>query len=241
MVTDGGWRPTRSLDRESRLAKAAKIGTLIEQRRALSGARLLEIGTGGGIIASVLAERVGPLGDVVSVDVEDFRSITEGYAFQMVEGVELPFTDATFDVVVSNHTIEHVGGSDEQLVHLREMARVLRPDGLGYLASPSRWALVEPHFKVPFLSWLPPVARSDALRLLRRGSVYDVNPRTRGELLQLIERAGLHATDVTVDALRVTLAVERPGVLARAIEAVPEHVLRLARRAIPTIVFMLHH
>jgi SAM-dependent methyltransferase len=241
MVADGGWRPTRSLDRDSRLAKAAKIVTLIEQRRALSGARLLEIGTGGGIIASVLAERVGALGDVVSVDVEDFRSITEGYTFRMVEGVELPFTDGTFDVVVSNHTIEHVGGSERQLVHLCEMARVLRPDGLGYLASPSRWALVEPHFKVPFLSWLPPVARNDALRLVGRGSVYDVNPRTRGELLQLIERAGLHATDVTVDALRVTLEVERPGVLARAIEAVPEPVLRMARRAIPTIVFMLHH
>lgn len=241
MVVEGGWRPTRSLDRDSRLAKAAKIATLIEQRRALSGVRLLEVGTGGGIIASVLSERVGPLGEVVSVDVEDFRSVTDGYAFRMVEGVELPFTDATFDVVVSNHTIEHVGGPEEQLVHLQEMARVLRPDGLGYLASPSRWALVEPHFRVPFLSWLPPVARSNALRLVHRGSVYDVSPRTRGELLDLIARAGLRATDVTVDALRITLQVERPGVLTRATETLPERVLRVARRAIPTIVFVLYH
>jgi SAM-dependent methyltransferase len=241
MVVEGGWRPTRSLDRDSRLAKAAKIATLIEQRRALSGVRLLEVGTGGGIIASVLSERVGPLGEVVSVDVEDFRSVTDGYAFQMVEGVELPFTDATFDVVVSNHTIEHVGGPEEQLVHLQEMARVLRPDGLGYLASPSRWALVEPHFRVPFLSWLPPVARSNALRLVHRGSVYDVSPRARGELLDLIARAGLRATDVTVEALRITLQVERPGLLTRATETLPEPVLHVARRAIPTMVFVLYH
>jgi SAM-dependent methyltransferase len=241
MVVEGGWRPTRSLDRDSRLAKAAKIATLIEQRRALSGVRLLEVGTGGGIIASVLSERVGPLGEVVSVDVEDFRSVTDGYAFQMVEGVELPFTDATFDVVVSNHTIEHVGGPEEQLVHLQEMARVLRPDGLGYLASPSRWALVEPHFRVPFLSWLPPVARSNALRLVHRGSVYDVSPRARGELLDLIARAGLRATDVTVEALRITLQVERPGLLTRATQTLPEPVLGVARRAIPTMVFVLYH
>jgi SAM-dependent methyltransferase len=238
MVTEGGWKPKRSLDIESRRAKAAKIATLVERRRPLAGAALLEIGTGGGIIASLLAERVGDGASVWSVDVDDLRTITEGYEFRLVEGVELPFEDDRFDVVVSNHTIEHVGGLDAQLVHLREIARVLRPGGVGYLATPTRWAPVEPHFKVPLLSWLPPGARDRALRLSRRGSVYDINPRTRPELLRLIERAGLRATDVTVDALRATAEVE-PGPAGRAAAALPGGVLTAARGAVPTMVFLL--
>jgi SAM-dependent methyltransferase len=238
MVTEGGWKPKRSLDVESRRAKATKIAAIIEPRRALAGADLLEIGTGGGIIASLLAERVGGSGAVWSVDVDDLRTVTDGYQFRLVGGVELPFDDERFDIVVSNHTIEHVGGPDAQLVHLREIARVLRPGGVGYLASPTRWALVEPHFKVPLLSWLPPGARDRALRLSRRGSVYDISPRTRPELLRLIERAGLRATDVTVDALRATAEIE-PGPAGRAAAALPGGVLTAARGAVPTMVFLL--
>jgi SAM-dependent methyltransferase len=240
MVTEGGWKPKRSLDRESRRAKAAKIAALVEREHPLAGADLLEIGTGGGIIASLLAERVGNEGSVWSVDVDDLRTVTDGYEFRLVEGVELPFEDDRFDVVVSNHTIEHVGGPDAQLAHLREIARVLRPGGVGYLASPTRWALVEPHFKVPMLSWLPPDARTRALQLSRRGSIYDISPRTRPELLRLIGQAGLRATDVTVDALRATADIE-PGPLSRAAAALPDGVLRAGRGAVPTMVFVLAH
>jgi SAM-dependent methyltransferase len=240
MVTEGGWKPKRSLDGESRRAKAAKVAALIEPRRPLEGAQLLEIGTGGGIITSLLAERVGDRGRVASVDVDDLRTVTDGYEFRVVTGVELPFDDDEFDVVVSNHTIEHVGGTAQQLVHLREIARVMRPDGVGYLASPSRWALVEPHFKVPMLSWLPPAARSRALRLSRRGSVYDISPRTRPELVALIDQAGLRGTDATLDALRVTADVEH-GPVTRAAAGLPDRVLAAARGAIPTMVFLLSH
>jgi SAM-dependent methyltransferase len=241
MVIEGGWTPKRSLDRASRRAKAAKIAALVERRRPLEGARLLEIGTGAGIIASLLSEHVGLEGAVWSVDVNDLRTVHDGYEFRLVAGTTLPFDDDEFDVVVSNHTIEHVGGPDDQLVHLREIARVLRPDGVGYLASPSRWALVEPHFKVPLLSWLPPSARDRALRVTRRGRVYDISPRTRPELLALVERAGLRATDATVDALRVTAGVEKVGPATRLAAAAPDRVLGAVRGAMPTMVFLLSH
>jgi SAM-dependent methyltransferase len=240
MVTEGGWKPKRSLDHESRRGKAAKIAALVERRRPLAGARLLEIGTGGGIIASLLADEVGPAGRVFSVDVDDLRTVADGYEFCMVGGVELPFDDDAFDVVVSNHTIEHVGGPDAQLVHLQEIARVLRSAGVGYLASPNRWALLEPHFKVPMLSWLPVSARDRALQLWRRGRVYDISPRSRPELLDLIDRAGLQAYDVTIEALRVAAGVEHSR-LARAANAAPDTVLTLARGVVPTMVVLLSH
>jgi SAM-dependent methyltransferase len=241
MVTEGGWKPKASLDVGSRRAKAMKIATLIETRRPLAGTRLLEIGTGGGIITSLLAELVGSDGEVWSVDVDDLRTSTEGYSFKLVDGVTLPFGDDEFDIVVSNHTIEHVGDRGDQLVHLREIERVLAPDGLAYLATPTRWALVEPHFKVPMLSWLPPGLRSRALRLSRRGKVYDIDPRTRPELLQLVDEAGLRATEVTMRALRITADVEKPGPVTRLAAKAPDGVLEALRGGVPTMVFLLGH
>lgn len=240
MTTEGGWKPTLSLDRESRRAKATKIMKLIEGRKSLGGARLLEIGTGGGFIAALLSEQVGSEGEVWSVDIEDMRQETDGYNFKLVEGTELPFEDDGFDVVISNHTIEHVGDSDAQLVHLREIARVLRPGGLAYLSSPSRWAFVEPHFKVPLLSWFPPSARTRVVRLSRRGNVYDIDPRTRRELTDLIARAGLSAEEVTLDALQVMAGTESSP-MVKAVAKVPPALLRTARGTIPTMVFLLTH
>jgi SAM-dependent methyltransferase len=38
---------------------------------------------------------------------------------------------------------------------LDEVWRVLKPGGLAYLACPNRYSLVEPHYRLPFLSWFP--------------------------------------------------------------------------------------
>lgn len=239
MVVEGGWKPKRSLDRSSRRAKADKIAAILERQRPLRGARLLEIGTGGGIITSLLAERVGDTGVVWSVDVDDLRTVTEGYSFTLVEGTTLPFGDDEFDIVISNHTVEHVGDHAAQTNHLTEIDRVLRPEGIGYLAAPTRWALIEPHFKVPLLSWLPASLRSPALRATRRGSVYDINPRSRRQLLALVQAAGLQSTEVTTEALRLTVGLERPSPAARLAAASPDGMLRMLRWAIPTMVFLL--
>lgn len=68
------------------------------------------------------------------MDVVDNRLVSYGYRYHEVEGVALPFADMNFDVVVSNHVIEHVGDEKAQVQHLHEIRRVMRPDGVGYLA-----------------------------------------------------------------------------------------------------------
>ena len=87
----------------------------------------------------------------------------------------------------------------------------------------------------------PPGLRSRALRLSRRGRVYDIDPRTRPELVKLIDEAGLQATEVTMRALRITATVEKPGPVTRLAAKAPDRVLDALRGGMPTMVFLLTH
>ena len=55
--------------------------------------------------------------------------------FREADCAALPFSDASFDAVVSFETIEHI---EAQEAFLDEIARVLRPDGFVVLSSPNK-------------------------------------------------------------------------------------------------------
>lgn len=67
--------------------------------------------------------------------------------------LDLPFDDDSFDYVVSNAVIEHVGGPASAAVMVSESRRVARK-GV-FHTTPWRWAPVEVHTQVPVLHWLP--------------------------------------------------------------------------------------
>jgi SAM-dependent methyltransferase len=233
--------PHAALNPAERLPKAEKIKTLM----ALAPVpgrhlRLLEIGTGSGAIAHYFATDSGLHCEVDAVDVTDQRTIADGYRFQRVEGVKLPFADGVFDAVISNHVLEHVGESAEQIDHLREIARVMRDDGIGYLASPNRWQLIEPHYHVAFLSWWPRRWRTAYLRLFRTGAVYDCEPLSKKPLESMLESAGLESRNMFVPALRHLAEVEKPDVpLVRLMASLPDGTLQCLRSISPTHIYLL--
>ena len=169
----------------------------------------------------------------------DTRVDKEGYEFRVTSGVTLPFEDASFDVVVSNHVVEHVGDRADQQVHLDELRRVLRPGGIGYIATPTRWALIEPHFKVPLLSWPPRSMRDRYLRLTGRGKVYNVDPFGPREIRAALDQAGLAWHDKTLDALDELVRVENPTGPAKLLAAAPNWVRQAARPALPTMIYLV--
>lgn len=228
-----------SLDLRSREKKAEKIRALLAAERELRGCNLLEVGVGSGAIAARLADAVKPSGEVWGVDVRDSRIVTDGFHFGLVEDTSLPFADRFFDVVVSNHVVEHVGPRSAQLAHFRELARVLKDDGVAYLATPNRWALVEPHFHLPLLSWLPVRARSPYVRFAGRGQGYDCEPRSRAELLELCASAGFDVTDRTIEAARLTVEIEDSSPPARRLARAPDRVLRALLPLVPTHIAIL--
>lgn len=231
--------PHAALDDASRKLKAAKIVAQLRAERSLEGAAVLDIGCGNGVIARELTGAVGSAGSVVGVDVVDQRTTFEGYSFQCVTGTGLPFGDATFDIVVSNHCIEHVGDRGDQLLHLAEIRRVLRPDGVCYLALPSRWTIVEPHFHLPFLSWLPRSLQDPYVRMARRGRGYDCSIPSAGTLARLVAEAGFEKREITVGALPLIVEIERPPFFKRALLRAPAPLVDMLRALLPTRMYLL--
>jgi SAM-dependent methyltransferase len=222
------------LDIASRERKARKIIRLLERERPLAGARVLDIGTGNGVIAAELA-RAGA--DVDSVDLRDERVVTDGYRFRLVDGTELPFGAGSFDVVLSNHVIEHVGERADQLRHLTEVRRLLAAGGIVYLAVPYRFRLVENHYRLPLLSWLPPTAADRYVRLARSAPRYDCRLLDRRQVAALAREAGLDASERTLEVLR--LAADTETGAAAAVAGLPRPILRALLPLAPTLVYLL--
>ncbi|WP_266181031.1 class I SAM-dependent methyltransferase [Dyella humicola] len=223
-----------------RALKARKIEVLLGLDEERSRGSLLEVGTGSGGIAHYFAHSTSRQWSVSAVDVIDNRQLKDGYDFQLIEGCLLPFADETFDVVISNHVIEHVGDESSQLLHLRELRRVLKPGGRGYLAVPNRWMVVEPHYRVPFLSWLPKRWRSRYLRCFKAGGVYDCEPLTMRGVERLLTAAALGFENICLQALRVILTLENSAAPAvRAIADLPDPLLSRLLPIMPTLIYRL--
>ena len=233
--------PHAVLDLASRAPKARKIERLLALDPRPGPRRLLEVGCGAGGICHWFATAAEGRFEVDAVDVHDARQVHEGYRFTRVPGTALPFGDGAFDVVISNHVIEHVGDDAAQAHHLAELHRVLAADGTGYLAVPNRWMLVEPHYGLALLSWWPEAWRSGWLRLWRRGAAYDCRPLARADLERRLAAAGFAFEQLHGEALRATFEIERPRSLPwrLVLRHVPGWAHRAARGVYPTLIYRL--
>lgn len=231
-------QPHAVLDLPTRRFKGLKIERLLDLASRPQPIRLLEVGTGSGGIAHYFGTHPTLPCDVDAVDVHDSRLITEGFRYHQVHDTELPFADDSFDVVLTNHVIEHVGDECAQRAHLAELHRVLRPHGVGYLAVPNRWMLVEPHYRLAFLSWWPHAWRTPYLRAMHKGEVYDCEPLQRRQLERLMGQAGFNYRNLCVDAMRLTFEIERPGSMgARLLRKTPDLALKPLLGIIPTLIY----
>jgi len=206
------------------------------------GSRVLDSGCGPGFLAALLAEHGV---DVVGTDVSRVgpeRTRARGIDAQQVDldTDPLPFADGAFDVVISNHVIEHVGLADDQRRHLSELRRVMATRGVGYLAVPNRWMLVEPHYHLAFLSWLPRRWRSRYLALRGKGKFYDCEPLTLGEIEGMLADTGFAYENLGVPAIRATLDIEGAhGFLRSLLRAIPDRVLAGFASVVPTLIYRI--
>ena len=99
----------------------------------------------------------------------------EGVDWVAADGCALPFGDASFDVVFSNSTIEHVGSCERQGLFADEVRRVGKSY---YVQTPNRWFPVETHLLTPLVHYLP---KGWQRPIVRRWTVWGMATGMRGE------------------------------------------------------------
>jgi len=110
---------------------------LCETVAAQAGERLLEVGSGSGILCRILAPQLQPGGRMVGIDIspemtDEARkyALAEGFSdeisFDTGAAEALPYPDASFDGAIAARLLLHVANPDTAL---REIKRVVRPGG----------------------------------------------------------------------------------------------------------------
>ncbi len=185
----------------TRASKAAKIVEIVRDVMGdrLETCRALDIGCATGAISNRIAPHVAELTGL------DFDGPAVGVAaayavdnarYLIGDGSSVPFDNEQFDLVICAQVYEH---APRQQLLAGEVWRVLRPGGVCFFSGPNRLAVIEEHYWLPFLSWLPQIGADGYMQLFGRGSVYDVMPRSFWRLRRLW--SAFEIRDYTVEML----------------------------------------
>lgn len=228
----------KMLDEESRRQKAAKIVAVVRHAlgvESLDGLTAVDVGCSAGFIADELA-LAGATTSGVDIDEPGLAKARARFGdrvdFRLARGEDLPFDDDSVDVAVLNHIYEHV--VDPEAV-VADIHRVLRPGGLLYLGIGHRFQVIEPHHRLPFLSWLPQRAADRYMRLTGKGEHYYEHYYTPAGLRALF--AAYDVWDYTLPVLADPAAFSAGDNVPAWSARVPEAVLAALRPAVPTYVW----
>jgi SAM-dependent methyltransferase len=237
--------PQRFLDRfdylrdeylASRKARSGKIVRILQREIPNpAGAVIADIGCSEGHITESLAEAFP---NVVGLDIDYPSSWTGGFAFVQANACSLPLASESMDGIVVNHILEHAASPSSVL---DEVWRVLKPDGVCYLAVPNRFWPLEPHYRLWLLSWLPRWLAHRYVRLAGRGTRYPEQLPSYWSIRQLTSRFSVE--DLTPALLKdpERFFPDDPALLAQArkIQWLPLWLVKILVPAAPSWVLIL--
>lgn len=186
---------------------------------------VVDLGAGTGIMKRALEGRAARL--ILGFEI-DREFIVERERMAVADLQALPVPDGIIDFGIANHVYEHVANLDR---FLAEMRRTLAPGGRIYMTAGNRFAVMEPHYRIPFLSWWPQHVATRILRWTGRGEHYrDIRFTTHRRLVRAAARHGLALEDVTDDVLTAHLELYRSRVgrwMAGVVRSLPRAVRRV--------------
>lgn len=191
-------------NQKSRILKAKRIIKTLQvyfETKSLKNLTVLDLGASTGIIANELSKHFKK---IVATDIDkgglkyakkQFRR--KNLIFKYADAMKMPFQNQSFDVVVCTHVYEHVP-SPKKL--FEEIHRVLKPDGVCYLAAQNKLWPLEAHHNLPFLSYLPKNLADLYIKTFRGKDEYYEHPMTYWQLTKTLNKFKIH--DFTPHILR---------------------------------------
>lgn len=221
-------------DAVSRRVKADKIAHILADTwlDRLAEARCLDLGCGIGVIAEHLATVAR---EVVALEPEPSLIFQAPSALSRLQadGLQLPFGDGAFDLVVCAQVYEHVA---DPVRLASEITRVLRPGGICYFSGPNRLWPYEYHYRAWFIHWLPHRLVKWAVRLLGRDPSSQVKLLSYRQLRRLW--TGFDISDYTPNLVRDP--EHFPGASApRWMRRIPAPILAMLAFATPNVNWVL--
>ncbi|MHB8647372.1 MAG: class I SAM-dependent methyltransferase [Thermomicrobiales bacterium] len=213
------WRKNYDRWHENRLWQEdhqhARLDAVGRYASGLTRTRVLDIGSGmGGFVVAATLNGMHAVGVEPSAEycrITRLRAARYGIAAAVIRGVgeALPCPDRSFDVVLAQDILEHVRDPDATL---REIRRVLRPDGVALVTVINRLAWRDPHYHLVAMNWLPRCVGERIIERVgrsKRGAHFSDNQRLGAMYYDTFagfrRRAGSLGFTVT-DTKEVTLA-----------------------------------
>jgi SAM-dependent methyltransferase len=226
------------LNEQGRRTKAAKIVAVTTHflgTEDLSGLTVVDVGCSVGFVPEALREH-GARAVGVDIDVPGLAAAKERFGqvhFLCTDGERLPFPDESVDLIVFNQIYEHV--VDPYAV-MAELRRILKPTGLMYLGLGNRLNVMEPHHKLPFLSYLPAPLADRYVRAFKKADHYHERFFTRPGLKRLCR--GLYVHEYTWSVLAEADRFSARDMVPKAFDKVPPAALRVLQPIMPTFIWV---
>lgn len=231
-------------DKDQRNRKAAKVIAVCRDysHKPLNELAALDLGASTSIMTDYFARYFKR---VVALDVDDVglhsgkrKSKADNILYLCSDGTRSSLQDGSVDVIICNQVYEHV---KDQPGLAFEIERLLSPGGFCYFGAGNRFVLVEGHYFLPFLSWMPMWASHLYLKLVGRKVKYDVYLLSLRKLRRLLKN--FEMIDYTEAIIRdperfgATDVIKPRSWLAR----LPRWMFRMVYPLLPAWVFVIRN
>jgi ubiquinone/menaquinone biosynthesis C-methylase UbiE len=185
-------------DSDRRRNRGMKIAAILKEalgnRKVIS---IVDLGCSNALVLDTVVDEIGP-DFALGIDMDSLampppslkRSVLIGDATQ------LPLASGSVDVVICNHTYEHVPDSQKLF---SEIYRVLSAEGLVYFSAMNATWPIEPHYHLPFVHWLPSTFAQRILAKRGYPSGYQEKPLSKAKLVKLV--AAFEIDDYTIKVI----------------------------------------